>query len=244
MQYRASMWMSILSQFLLAFFAYIAIQTLFERFQSISGFSFHEVCLCFGITVAAFSIAEMMARGFDLFSRLITSGDFDRIMLRPRSTVLQVLGGSFEISKLGRLAQSLIVLGAAMRGLGIASPGDVALVALMLASAVVIFTGLFILGATVCFFTIQGLEFINIFTDGGRELASYPLPVYPKWVMRFFTFVIPFGCFNYLPLMYIAGRAGAFAPLYALMPLIGMLFIIPCLVVWNFGVRRYLSTGS
>jgi ABC-2 type transport system permease protein len=96
----------------------------------------------------------------------------------------------------------------------------------------------------VCFFTVEGLEFINIFTDGGREIASYPLPVYGKWVRRFFTFIIPFGCINYLPLMYLTGRAEQHPLFYMLTPLLGFLFIFPCLLVWRFGVRHYVSTGS
>ena len=48
------------------------------------------------------------------------------------------------------------------------------------------FTGIFILAATLCFWTIQGLEVANIFTDGGREMAQYPLIIYQKWVTVFF----------------------------------------------------------
>jgi ABC-2 type transport system permease protein len=115
-------------------------------------------------------------------------------------------------------------------------------IAMMIAGGTAVFSGVFILGATVCFFTVEGLEFINIFTDGGREIASYPLPVYGKWVSRFFTFIIPYGCINYLPLMYLTGRATFL--LYMFTPLLGFLFIFPCLLVWRFGVRHYVSTGS
>jgi ABC-2 type transport system permease protein len=115
---------------------------------------------------------------------------------------------------------------------------------MMVVSGAVVFTGVFILGASVCFFTLDGLEVINIFTDGGRELASYPLPVYGKWITRFFTFIIPFGCMNYLPLLYLTGRADRWPVLYMLMPFLGFVFILPCLAVWRFGVRHYTSSGS
>jgi ABC-2 type transport system permease protein len=119
---------------------------------------------------------------------------------------------------------------------------------MMIFGGAAVFSGIFILGATVCFFTLEGLEVINIFTDGGKELASYPLPVYGKWIARFFTFVIPFGCMNYLPLLYLTGRteSGALLPpwVYMLMPLLGFVFILPCALVWRFGVRHYSSAGS
>ncbi|MDL2206581.1 ABC-2 family transporter protein, partial [Eubacteriales bacterium OttesenSCG-928-N13] len=230
--------------FLLAFFAYLGIWVLFDRFGNIRGWSLAEVSLCFGVTVTAFSLTECLARGFDLFSQMIVRGDFDRVMLRPRATIVQVLGSSMELSKVGRFAQSLLVLGLAISWMPDITPLKVGIVVLMVISGVFVFTGLFILGASVCFYTVQGLEVINVFTDGGRELASYPVDIYGRGVARFFTFVIPFGCFNYLPLLYITGRASGFAPMYALAPLIGMLFIVPCILVWNHGAKHYLSTGS
>lgn len=114
----------------------------------------------------------------------------------------------------------------------------------MVISGVLIFTGIFILAAAMCFWTIQGLEVANIFTDGGREMAKYPLHIYQKWVTFFFTFIIPFGCVNYLPLLYLLDKADGNEIVYMLTPLAGLLFLIPCLLVWRIGVRHYRSTGS
>ena len=115
---------------------------------------------------------------------------------------------------------------------------------MMILGGASVFTGVFILGATACFFTLEGLEIINIFTDGGRELTSYPLPVYGKWVTRFFTFVIPYGCMNYLPLLYLTGRAEKWPLLYMSMPFLGFIFLLPCAAVWRLGLRHYSSAGS
>jgi ABC-2 type transport system permease protein len=49
---------------------------------------------------------------------------------------------------------------------------------------------------------------------------------------------------NYLPLMYLTGRAERFPLLYMFSPLLGFLFIVPCILVWRLGVRHYASTGS
>jgi ABC-2 type transport system permease protein len=245
MQYRLSMWLTLCGQFFISFFAFAGVYLLFERFDTIAGWTFGEVAMCFAVVQTSFSITECYARGFDIFRNLIVSGDFDRVLLRPRGTVLQVFGSSFEITRMGRLLQSFVVFGLAVSYLEVSlTPMKIVTLLLMILSGVCIFTGVFILGATVCFFTIEGLEFVNIFTDGGREIASYPLTIYNKWLMRFFTFVIPFGSFNYMPLMYVVGKAGGNEALYMLSPLLGMVFVLPCLWVWRFGVGRYLSTGN
>lgn len=245
LQYRLSMGLTIVGQFFVSFFAFAGMYLLFERFGTIGGWTFGEVAICFAVVQTAFASSECFARGFDMFRGFIVTGSFDRILLRPRSTILQILGSNFEITRIGRLVQSFVVLGIAASSLQINwTCVKVFTLIFMILSGIFIFTGIFILGATVCFFTVEGLEFINIFTDGGREIASWPLTIYPKWIVRFFTFIIPFGCFNYMPLLFLVGRAGGNEILFMLTPLIGMLFILPCILIWRLGVKHYLSTGN
>lgn len=244
-QYRVSFWLLSAGQFLIPFSVFAGLYFLFERFNSIQGWSFYEVALCFSVTHIAFSISECFARGFDTFSSLVVSGEFDRLLVRPRNTVLQVLGSKFEFTRIGRLLQSVIVFVWAVTSLSI--HWDVfksVTVLLMVVSGVFVFTGIFILGATLCFWTVQGIEVTNIFTDGGREMSQYPLNIYKKWVTRFFTFVIPFGCVNYLPLMFVLDKVEGSRISFILTPLYGVFFLVPCLLVWRFGVRHYRSTGS
>jgi ABC-2 type transport system permease protein len=245
LQYRTSFWLLTIGQFFIPFSMFAGLYFMFERFGQIQGWSFYEVALCFGIIHMAFAISECFARGFDAFSSLVGSGEFDRVLVRPRSTILQVLGSKFEFTRFGRLFQSLVVLILAISGVDIEWTLVKALILLlMVASGVFIFTGIFMLAAALCFWTIQGIEVANVFTDGGREMAQYPLNIYQKWVTRFFTFVIPFGCVNYLPLLYLLGKTEGSGWTYMLIPVVGVLFIFPCLLVWRFGVRHYRSTGS
>lgn len=245
MQYRTSFWLLSFGQFFIPFTVFAGLYFLFERFGQIKGWDFFEVALCFAVIHMAFATSECFARGYDAFSGLVVNGEFDRVLVRPRSTVVQVLGSKFEFTRFGRILQSVMVLCWALMNLSIEwSVVKAITLCLMIISGVLIFTGIYIVAATMCFWTIQGIEVINIFTDGGREIAQYPLNIYQKWITKFFTYVIPFGTVNYLPLMYILGRTEGNDILHMLTPLIGSLFILPCLLVWHFGVRHYRSTGS
>ena len=251
LEYRLSTWLIALGQSLFTASTFLGLALLFRRFGSLSGWSFAEAALCYGVTGMAFSLSECFARGFDTFSHMVIQGEFDRILLRPRNTNIQVLGAKTDITRFGRVIVNLAILIMVIPRTGIVwDLSKIFTLIMMIFGGVAVFTGVFILGATVCFFTLEGLEVINIFTDGGRELASYPLPVYGKWITRFFTFIIPYGCMNYLPLLYLTGRTeswsgGSWPPcLYMLMPLMGFVFIFPCLIVWRIGVRHYASAGS
>lgn len=245
LEYRTSFILLSIGQFFVPFSVFISMYLLFQRFENIKGWNLYEVALCYAVVHIAFSISECFARGFDVFSTLIVNGDFDRILLRPRSTIVQVVGFKFEFSRIGRLLQSIIVLVFALNNLSITwTLLKIITLILMIISSVIIFTGIFMLGATLSFWTIEGIEVINILTDGGREICQYPLSIFKDWIRKFFTFIIPFGTVNYLPLMYVLNKTPNSSNLYALIPLLGILFIIPCIIIWHIGVKHYKSTGS
>ena len=203
--------------------------------------------LFYGITHASFGVAEVIGRGFDTFSDMIKSGDFDRFLVRPRSTTLQVAGRDFD-GRIGRLIQAVVVLCWSLHALPIAwSAAKVAVVLDMAFGAICLFYGLFVLQATLSFWTVEGLEIMNAVTYGGTETAQYPLTIYRPWFRSIFTFLIPLACVNYLPAGLLFGRTHAAlstAPLLALCPIAGVLFLGFSLLCWRAGVRHYCSTGS
>lgn len=109
MQYKTSFFLTCIGQFLVSFNVFIGIYFMFQRFHTVKGYSYNEVLLCFGITLMEFGLAEAFARGFDSFASIIGNGVFDRIMVRPRSLILQVLGQRIEFTRIGRMLQAVIM---------------------------------------------------------------------------------------------------------------------------------------
>jgi ABC-2 type transport system permease protein len=246
MQYRASFAMLSLAHLLTTGIEFLALWALFARFRSLSGWELPEVALFYGIANVAFAITEAFGRGFDVFNRMVKGGDFDRVLLRPRSTVLQILGQQLQLMRIGRFTQGLVVLGWATWALGVdwTVPR-----ALLLVGAIVggscFFMALFVLQATFCFWSTETLEIFSSVTYGGVFAAQYPMDIYRDWFRKFFTYIVPLACLAYYPGLAIMGRA---APewlwLHYLSPLTGVLFLAVSLKVWQFGVRHYRSTGS
>ena len=243
MQYQASFIMTAFGQFLVSFSTFLGMYFMFSRFNSVDGFTYSEVLLCFSIILTAFSLAECFVRGFDTFSGIISNGEFDRIMVRPRNEIFQVLASRIEFSRIGRLLQAIAVFVYVIPTIGIAwSLDKIVTVIFMLVGGFLMFSGLFLVYAALCFFTIEGLEFVNIFTDGGREFGKYPFSIYGEGVLKFFTYVIPLALFQYYPFLYLIGRTNNV--LYMMLPLSGIVFLILCYIFWRGGVRHYKSTGS
>lgn len=61
------------------------------------------------VVLLEFAFAEMTAGGFDTFSEMVKSGDFDRIPVRPQSEPVRVPGSKFELSRIGRIIQAVVM---------------------------------------------------------------------------------------------------------------------------------------
>ena len=243
MQYKTSLLLMMMGQLLVSFSTFFGIHFMFMRFESVKGYTYPEVLVCFSIVLLQFSLAEMIARGFDTFAGIVRRGEFDRVLVRPRSAILQVLGAKFELSRLGRMAQAIIIFAYAMGSGRVAwTVSRFLTLILMLLGGTLLFAGLFLAYAALCFFTLEGLEFMNVFTDGGREYGKYPVDIYGKRLLQFSTVVIPYAMVQYYPLQYLLGRSSC--AWYALCPLGAVPFLAACYALWRVGVSKYTSSGS
>ncbi len=243
LEYKLSFILSLVSQIFVFFGYYFVIITLFNRFSDMKQFTLYEVLLTFSIIHFGFSMNETFARGVDQFDNLIINGDFDRVLLRPYSVLIQVIGYQIDYVKLSRIFHSIVIMIISLIKLHIEwSILKVITLILMLLSSIVIFFGIFLIAASYCFLTVQGLEVRNVLTDGGRFAAQYPIGIFNKYFVKIFTYIIPYALVNYYPLMYLIGKSDN--TYYAFLPLIVILYLIPCIMLFNHGSKKYLSTGS
>lgn len=247
MQYKFSFIADFLATFIGMGLEFAGTLVLFTHMPALGGWTLPEVALLYGTAELSFALANMIAEGFDGLSNVIRLGEFDRFLLRPRGVFFQVLASEFALRRLGRIAQAVLVLGAGLWLL----QADWGLerwffLGWTVLGGMLFFIGLFVIGATFAFWTIEGLEAINIFTHGGVTMASYPLNIFAEWLRNFFVFVLPLAFVNFYPVLFLLRKPDPFGlptfmpflafPLCSLVLLIGMAF-------WRIGVRHYQSTG-
>lgn len=243
MQYKTSFFLTAAGQFLVSFTAFLGMFFMFRRFPDVEGFTYSEVLLCYGILLMEYSLAEMFARGFDMFSGMVRNGEFDRVLVRPQNEIIQVLGSKFELTRFARMIQAVVMFLYGISESGISwDITRVLTVIFMLTGGTLVFSAIFLIYAALCFFTLEGLEAVNIFTDGAKEFGKYPIGIYGKKFLFLTTFFIPYALVQYYPLLYLLGRRTKTALM--LLPLAACWFLIPALLLWRFGVRHYKSSGS
>ena len=250
LQYRLAFFLDVLGTSLITILNFATLAFVFQRFGSIAGWNLGEVAFLYGMVEAAFGVMDMLFSGFDPqnFGRQVRLGRMDQLLLRPLDITLQVFGSEFIMRRLGRIAQGLLVLGVAIAMLDIQwTITKLLYMPVVIVSLVCFFGGLFIIGATITFWTYESIEVVNIFTYGGSEMMSYPMNIYQNWLRQFFTYIIPAIFLIYYPALYFLDKPDPFPmPGFArfLSPVVGLGILCAALLFWNYGLRHYQSTGT
>ena len=197
-----------------------------------------------GIATFGHTFTEMFFQGLNHLLMKVKCGILDQMMVRPRNMLFQVICSDFQMNKVGRLIESIALIIYGVLNVNITWTFYKVLVFVLIILGVnILFTALLILKAAFCFWTIEGMEIMNILQDGGREVSSYPIPIYKDWFAKFFTFVIPFAMINYYPLTYLLEKDNA--PFwYGFAPILTVPFLLAMIGVWKIGLKNYKSTGS
>ncbi|HTO68865.1 MAG TPA: ABC-2 family transporter protein [Myxococcota bacterium] len=216
-------------------------------FGHLDGWSFAELALLYGMVSSSWALVELGLRGFENFSAYLLRGELDKLLLRPRSVVLQIAALEFEARKAARVAQGLVVAVLACIALRL-GPASLAWVVAGIAGGVLCFAGIVMIGASVAFWTSgETAELQNTLTYGGSAALSYPVSIYTNWFRRAITYGVPLAFVNYFPALAALGRteaAGWPRALPWLSPLACAGVLALGLAAFQRGLRRYESAGS
>lgn len=250
MQFRASFWMDLISTGIGNLVYVLSITLILQRFGSIAGWKLGEIAFLIGMIEMSFGMMDMIFSGFDYdyFATVIREGKFDQVMLRPVALFWQVLGSRFLLRRVGRILEGLIIFLVALTLANVHwTLVKVVYLPFVLVSQVLVMGALFMMGSTVTFWTLQSIEAVNILTYGGTELMSYPMQIYPFWMQRIFTFIIPFIFLNFYPALFFLDKPDplhfpAYAPFLA--PVVALAAFGIALLFWRVGVDHYQSSGT
>ena len=115
--HRADFWLGVFATWLTSASEAAGLWALFHRFESVKGWRLPEVAVLYGVINVAFAIADSVSGGFDQCAAAVRCGELDRLLLRPRSLALLLLGHELALRRVGRLVQGIAALAWASRTL-------------------------------------------------------------------------------------------------------------------------------
>ena len=246
--YRVSFALDAASAALITLAEFAAFALVLPRFGSLSGWTLGEVALLYGMAELSFVIMDLLFGGFDNLSTHIRTGSFSTFLLRPAPLPLQVFGSDFALRRLSRVMLAAGILAYGLTHTSIPwTPGNALLLLSSMTGMIAFFGGLFVIGGTVTFWTVDNVEAMNVLTYGGRTLISYPMDIYGQMLRKTFTYVIPAAFLSYFPVLHLLRLPlPDNLPNWAayLSPLMGSLMLTAAFTFWKVGVSRYQGTGN
>ena len=242
--YRGDFFISLGTSFAATIFGLGFVIILFQKATQLAGWRFEEVMFLYGFSLIPYGIFNIVSLNlYDFGNNFIIEGKFDRVLLRPVSSLFQVLFETFRIESLQEVATGIFCLWWASKRLGLPwTPGKFAMLFFFGTCAAIIYVSIFLLLTTVCFWFEDRIgvhpPIWNVIAFG-----RYPLSIYSGVVQFFLCWIIPFGLASFYPSVRMLGRT--VHPEYApLVPVVALAFLTLAISLWNIGTRHYASTGS
>lgn len=237
-------WMMVLQVLLVVVTDPIGTVLLFSRFGSIGVWSVERILLVYSLSVTSYGLAESFFRGFDYFPwHILRTGNFDRLMLRPRSLFTQTAAYFFHIHRFARPAAGLAVIAWSLARQNIPpSPRTLLLLASALIGGTLVYTGVFVMCSGIAFFSVKALDIFNL-QFAGLQVSRVPVEYMPRLLWGAFTFLLPAIMVSYYPASVLCGWGEPTWRGLLALP-VGAAFFSLSLLVWRVGVRHYQSTGS
>ncbi|MCW2948618.1 MAG: hypothetical protein JWR24_5335 [Actinoallomurus sp.] len=247
-QYPASMVMLVVTQAAVTSLDLAAILIIFVHTPRLGGFSLPEVMFLYGTAGVSFSVADILLGTAERLGEHIRQGTLDALLVRPVSPLLQIATEDFSPRRIGKLVPTGAVLVLSLPRLDVHwTPDRIALVPLMVAGGIWIFSALWVLSATWQFAVVDGKQATNSVTYGGGYLTQYPLSIFGRDALRALTWVLPLAFVNWEPALRVLDRPdplGLPVFFHFASPLVAAVLSLLAALAWRTGLRRYRSTGS
>jgi len=248
LQYRVSFVLDAGGAFLISFIDFLAVLVIFHNVPRLGEWTVEEVALLYALSSISFALTDLLIGHLDQFPQKIRDGNFDILLVRPRGSLYQVVASDFQLRRLGKAVQGLLVLAYALGALHVDwDAGRVAMLVVMIPGGIVIFSSVWVIGACLSFWTTDGGEFTNAFTYGGNFMAQYPIDIYGTWLRRFLCYIVPLGFVCYFPALYILDKddpLGLPRVLEFSSPVVAVVAAVVAGTVWRGAVRHYRSAGG
>ena len=249
MQYRVDSLVRIMAVFVRESTNIIVIYLTLLKFDSINHWNINEMLFLFSILFLTYAIVVGLFADLRGFSYMIKDGRFDRLMVRPRGLLFQLILSNADVLAVaghGTLGILLFLISAGRVGIQWNLVTILYYVA-AIAGGVLIQGGIFIFFSALSFYFVETESIREIFYWNMRKFAGYPISIYSKVIQIIMIYVVPFAFVNYFPAQFLLRKEDMALYNDAYMyiaPVVGVVIYVLAYMFWRISVKRYTSTGN
>lgn len=249
MQYRVDATVSTLAVFVRESTNIIVIYLALLKFGKIGDWNVNEMLFLFSLLFLTYALVVSLFADLRDFSCMIREGRFDRLVVRPRGLLFQLILNNADLvasAGHGTLGIVLFLVSAGKVGIQWNLPTILYYIGVII-GGVLIQGGIFIFFSALSFYFVETNSIREIFYWNMRKFAGYPISIYSKLIQTIMIYVIPFAFVNYFPAQYLLRKEDManYPEIYMyIAPFVGVVLYLAAYAFWRVSVKRYTSTGN
>lgn len=249
LQYRVDSLVAALAVFVRESTNIIVIYLTLLKFDSINNWNIYELLFLFSLLFLTYAVVVALFADLRDFSCMIREGRFDRLMVRPRGLLFQLILNNADVLAVaghGLLGILLFLFSAGKVGI-VWNVQNILYYVLAIIGGVLTQGGIFIFFSALSFYFVETNSIREIFYWNMRKFAGYPISIYNKVIQFILIYIVPFAFVNYFPAQYLLRKEdmALYNESYMyIAPLVGLGIYLLAYAFWRISVRRYTSTGN
>lgn len=242
-QYRADLFVEFFSDLLSQAINLIFILVVFGHTSLLNGWNKDEIIFMYGFFLVPFALFSTFFNIWDFNERYIVKGELDRILTRPIHSLFQIILERIELESLLGVITGLAVMFYSGSRLGVAVKWyDPFLFLVFVIGGALVYGGVFIMIACISFWADARTSIMPMMYNISNY-GRYPVDIYNQVIRFVLTWVLPFAFVGAYPSAYFLGKREWYGYAF-LTPVIGIVFFVLSVLLWNQGVKKYRGAGN
>lgn len=236
-----------------AFSGYYVLKVILDNSGTINGWNLGQIAFLYGLSLFSHGFQDLFFIQTRYIDGCIISGEFDRALLRPMGVFFQFITSTFNIVGICTLIPAVVVFAYGCHLLAFEwTLGNTIAVLMVIVGGTLISFAIFSITGTIAFWTKKSSFLVSLNITIIDKMTSYPMTIYPKALIKVFTFLIPIGFITFYPVCGMLGMDSGLAcsfPIPIELPVVCLGVGIICFIIargfFMFALRRkYESAGS
>jgi len=242
--YRVDFFMMIVSEILFFVTSVGFLYFLFESgsVQNIGGFSLYDFYFAFALSdlMNLFTMICVLP-SMNWFKKQVHSGDYDLILLRPKSWYITNIQRSWLVSNVLSFGYSFLLIGYVFDKVSLdLYSWDLLYVLILVVYGFVLYSILYWIAGLICLY-VNKFNAMHQWVSYSNDVKQYPKKIFPNWVSWVFRIIMPMmlivspiydlmdGSFDYGDALY----------MFLILVMFGLLVVY----MWKDGLKRYESAA-
>jgi len=244
LEYEADFWIGLVGIALTHGSGFLVVWIVLSRVPSVQGWRLWEVAVLYALAIIPRGLGEIFYNGQWRLRQLVNEGEFDRLLVRPLSPLVQVITQVANIHGFGPVALGGVILARATTELHMVwTPARIAFLGATVVGSTILIGSIHLATNCIVFWDAAATSSFPFLVGNCAEFAKFPTTLYGRLVQFGLTWVLPFAFVSYYPGAILLHKPGASPWLGYAAPLVGPLVAVIAGYVWRRGIARYQGTG-